>query len=351
VATNYVRYVDVDANAGGDGSTADLTGANCAFKSISIAFAWFGAGKCPWNLTTAGDTYTIICGSNHATNHTADTAMAYLTGPITSATSYIEVKADAASEYKGTWSTSKFRLEFAGANGFALFRTEEVKFIRVRKVQMKNTKTGTSTSHGIAPLPSAGAVHLYDSCGVFVSDSGYNGNMAFKMTGLNAAVTINFINCVLGGDGLAISAGHAVAVHTINMYSCVLVGYYTPVSRAGSTPFVLKNCYAHAKDGTAAYAGATLTTCASSDAASGSVGLRSVPYSTSTFANVTAGSEDFHLVTNSALLGQGTNTSGEADPFNFTVDIDGISRGSVWDVGVDQFVVPNAVYPFPCFKP
>jgi hypothetical protein len=84
-----------------------------------------------------------------------------------------------------------------------------------------------------------------------------------------------------------------------------------------------------------------MTTCASSDT-TGSTGLQNIAYDTTNFTNVTAGSEDLHIPTGSALKDVGTDTSGDAAPMNFTTDIDGETRSGTWDVGADELVTGGA---------
>lgn len=81
----------------------------------------------------------------------------------------------------------------------------------------------------------------------------------------------------------------------------------------------------------------TLTTSASSDT-SGSAGLQSIPYSTSTFTNVTAGTEDFHLVSGSSLIDAGTVTS-------YTTDQEGTIWSTPREIGVFNYVSSGSSIP------
>jgi hypothetical protein len=63
---------------------------------------------------------------------------------------------------------------------------------------------------------------------------------------------------------------------------------------------------------------------------------------TLTFTNVTAGSEDFHLIsTDTDAIDNGADLSG-----TFTTDIDGTTRSGTWDIGADEYVssAPTSTY-------
>jgi hypothetical protein len=103
----------------------------------------------------------------------------------------------------------------------------------------------------------------------------------------------------------------------------------------------LKNCYSggnttsdYMEGASAGWTNWTATTCMASDADASETGLtNSIAFDTSNFTNVTAGSEDLHLVTGSDLIDAGTDLSG-----TFTIDINGATRSGTWDVGPDEFV-------------
>ena len=100
-----IRYVDVDADAGGNGTTNALTGANCAYKSLSI---WEAARQT--DLVTGDIIEQCICESNGG-SHTADTTAAVIDGWTTDATRYIDIKTSAAGRHDGKWNTGKYRIE------------------------------------------------------------------------------------------------------------------------------------------------------------------------------------------------------------------------------------------------
>lgn len=153
------------------------------------------------------------------------------------------------------------------------------------------------------------------------------------------ALTVSFLNCLFfnfGTGGVTrILETQGGATVVLRVYSCTLVGGTAGLTRASGT-VTAKNCYVGGSS-IACFSGTVaLTTSASSDA-TGSVGHQGIPASTANFVSVTPGAENFHLVSGAALVGAGTNTSGEAAPLNFTTDIDGQVRPLIWDIGADQF--------------
>ncbi len=146
----------------------------------------------------------------------------------------------------------------------------------------------------------------------------------------NATTQTDFDTCICLGGGTGgglVRLGVADAV--VNVYNSVGVGIVTgfvDIQAAGTVN--LTNCYGQSSASVYDAGSGTLnlTTCASSDT-TGSTGLQSVAYDTTTFTNVTSGSEDFHLVDGSPLIGAGTTTT-------YTTDYAGDAWGDPQDIGV-----------------
>src|SRR6185503_16602425 len=104
--------------------------------------------------------------------------------------------------------------------------------------------------------------------------------------------------------------GHTTVLNCI--LSNISASSNNPTISSGSYNCAVKNCYANNSGSGSAYgSNLTLTTCASDDS-TGTSGLTSVAYSTSTgakFVSITDGSEDFHLQSGSALISAGTDLS------------------------------------------
>jgi hypothetical protein len=104
-------------------------------------------------------------------------------------------------------------------------------------------------------------------------------------------------------------------------------------SYAGSAAAFLYNCYCHGVDGgvDGTYTAIALAT---SDA-SGTID--NIPFSTDTFVDIDPATLDLHLVAASALIGAGTDLSGNPSPFDVPFDIDGDPRADPYSIGVDQY--------------
>ena len=124
--------------------------------------------------------------------------------------------------------------------------------------------------------------------------------------------------------GVCYGAYCYVSGGSLTIGSTTIIGGTSGLRRSTGT-CVAKNVYSGGSASGDFYGTMTKTTCASSDT-TGSAGLQEIPVSTATFVNVTAGTEDWHLAAGSALIGVGTDTSGDAAPMDFSDDIDGDAR-------------------------
>lgn len=172
---------------------------------------------------------------------------------------------------------------------------------------------------------------LYENC------IGYDtSNIAANWRG---GGTATYKNCAgFGATGTnaagfrALNNGSAGSVTWIN---CIAVANAT-YGFVNSVTATAKNCYAGGNT-TDAYSGTiTRTTCMHSSATSFSNSTGSIAYSTANFTNVTAASEDLHLVSGSALIAAGTGPASDAAVP--TTDFEGTVRsGATTDIGFDQF--------------
>jgi len=324
--TTVTKVVDPD-----NGSGADYT-------SLS---AWEAAQQ--GDLT--GVRNEIAVAKCRSTGGTADTTALVVNGWTTSATQYIKIWTDPAETYRhnGTYQTgNKYRLIVSETKTIATY----VNNLLIDGLQVVNTSAAT-TSVGIESTSLLTISNCIFKC---------SGNASFVNMGINSYNTSYIFNTIIyncGTHAATMGIGVPDGVNTF-IYNCTVV-----VTLAAATGYgiyngtgtaTIKNSYFAA--GTS-YVGATLTTSASSDASTGSVGLRSIAVNTTNFTNVTAGSEDFHLPVGSALINVGTDTHAEGAPLNFTTDIDGQTRTRTWDVGADEYysprVIRNRVIPNPGF--
>lgn len=326
--TINTRYVDVDAEVGGTGTTNGLTGGTCAYKSLSI---WEAARDADLTTGDGGGNYVVekaICGSAHA-NHTADTTAVSISEWTTSANSYISIETNASNRAGTSWSTSKYRLDISNAN--AIHIAED--YVRIDGLQighssingsnsiiLLNGQTATNNDARVSGCFLRGVANTtYAESGIYVSDADAN---------------ITVWNTIVCNIGVKADSGNVGVFHngsTCNLYSCTIDGGYYGVRALSGKTITAKNCYAEGSntawkaDGTI-----TMTSCAASDtSASGTNPLDNVAYDTDTFVNVTAGSEDLALAADglSPLVGAGATLTD--DPPGSTalgVDILGTTR-------------------------
>jgi hypothetical protein len=139
------------------------------------------------------------------------------------------------------------------------------------------------------------------------------------------------INCAILTEPISIRSDIASVID-----NCTCISHDGTIW-AVSEVCVVKNCYLASATPHASYNGSiTITTTYTSD---GNGSTPTAVYSTDTFTNVTAGSEDLSLVSGSALIGVGTDLRADATwPFDY--DIIGTTRGATWDVGAFEYVAP-----------
>lgn len=331
------RYVDCDAAAGGNGTTNALSGANCAYTSLSA-----------WNAARAGvlsEPEECICGSNDA-SHTADTTNLDLDGWTTSAANYISIKTDANSRASASWSDSKYRHVLDGYNWYV-----REQYVRFDGIQFRNTTTdGTGrTFYWISFDDVNNAVYI-SNC--HFRGPGGDDSVTWKPFNFGSNLQIKIWNCLAYGFSTYWNSYEDVnnAAIVVDIYNTVIIGNESMdmgIRREDGT-LRMKNCYVCGGSYGAYYGTITKTTCASDDT-TGDTGLQNIACDTSTgaghagFTNVTAGSEDFHLKSGSALIDVGTDTSGDSAPLNFTTDIDGETRSGTWDIGCDEYVAAGGL--------
>jgi parallel beta-helix repeat protein len=282
-----------------------------------------------WEAGRQGDIASLNFVEEAECYSMVDTAQMYISGWTTGVNNYIKIYTPTSERHRGKWDASKYVLSVTDNAAFS----SESGYLTIDGLQI-TTVSPTGSGNHIVSLIDANSFLLsncifkghnhtsYTQYGVWCRSNGQNTNM---------------FNCLIYNIK-AITGNYCVNVDysgTKNIYSCTAIGGQYGIARTDTSTLVIKNCYCGNSSAGDFHLATSLTTCASSDV-SGSVGLTSIAVSTTTFFNVTAGSDDYHLFYKSALKGVGTNTSGDTAPLNFTVDIDGQSRGTVWDIGADQ---------------
>jgi len=336
-AADTTIYVNTASTAGGDCTTNEITGDYRACPTLAAAEALL-----PADITAGGSAgiWTIV-----VEGQTADTQPVVFSGTITNSTYYIVVTADSNATYgrhRGVWNSNKYRLEITDATAI----TVQNNYVKLDGIQIVTLSPTANSRNGIVQsgtLTNGGNLLEVSNCIIKGSGSG-----VYTQTGIYAGANYSTIdvwntiiyNIATTGFSSGISAGSYTGV-SVSIYNSTVIGGVYSIRSSGSTPtLVVKNSYS---SGTlASYVNVdTLVTSASSDT-SGSLGLRNIAVNAINFINVSTSTEDFHLPSGSALVGVGTDTSGDSAPFNFITDIDGEDRRGLWDVGADEYIEPSS---------
>lgn len=272
----------------------------------------------------------------------ADTASVSVSGITMDATRYLHIYTDASNRAGLSWDTGKYQLLVANNVAFRMYASPEGSSL----VRFDGIQVGLS------------AANAHEQCPVIVEGAGagdtlWVSNCLIKQCGNNSYrlpcvdvwdsdSILYFWNNVCYGMGTtdhAINSCFLAQAGTSYVYSSVFIGGKYGINKGGAGTATVKNTYCGGTRTEDFYRSAgTLVkvNCASEDQSADDTSgadetatncvAAAVAYDTSTFTNVTAGSEDFHLVVGSALIGAGTTTSGESAPLDFTTDIDGDTR-------------------------
>lgn len=294
-----------------------------------------------WEDARDGVLSEIETGRGQCTGGTADSTVLTFDGSTTTSSFYMRLWTDTAESYRhaGTLPTgNKYRN--VGSSAYSHMISIADSYIVLEGLAVKNSDAnGLYTILIDQGVVSGSCLAKILSCvvvGAKWASLGYgvnqvDGNLTIVNTIIYASALDGFKNSY---------AANGPPKSTV--YNCVSCGNggvgFDVYDDAASA---IKNCYSGGNTGND-YAGKARTTCASEDS-TGSVGLQSIAYSTSSgayFTNITAGSENFHIGASSSLVGAATNLYNDGT-YAFQIDIDGNDRGGAaasWDVGADEYV-------------
>jgi hypothetical protein len=268
------------------------------------------------------------------TAHVQTLATTWTTG----ASNYIQVftpndtatQCNQTQRHSGVYSATKYRLAGNGTGGYLLYNA--VAYIRFEGLQLSNTQAG---DYGAA---------RFNGPAKESSDVRFTESIIYDTKGKGAEIgsgTVTFENdLIYGAEAVGIEVTYDAHEPDAYILNCDTVANGTYGVERYSGLATLKNVYSGG-NGTSDYNGTitSFTTCASSDSTSRTGVTPNIAYTTSNFTNVTAGSQDLHLVAgaSSTLLTGGTDLSA-----TFTKDIDGQTRTAPWSIGADELDVVNA---------
>jgi hypothetical protein len=303
-----------DVSGGNKTVTVKPSGQGGTYTSLQAAIT--GEVAANPNLITMGGILTI---SIEGTWSSADTTNVSLTGFTTDATHYVNVITDSANRASPFWSTSKYRLSYTGSNDVFSVTQD---YTRITGLQTEGLIGSGNYVLAVYNSGGSGLPSTIDSCFIRSLDTTPLFTARFQ--------SYNYmLNCIIMG-GVRCFQPYGASSRISN---CLFIGGSQYALDLNNNIQYIKNCYAYntANGAITNYTGASLTTCYTND---GSASTSIAAYTTSTFINVTSGSENLNLAAGSSLIGTGTDLSADYIPFNW--DMTGATRSS-WDVGVSYF--------------
>lgn len=256
---------------------------------------------------------------------------------------YIKITTPPTERHNGKWDENKYHI-VADSTGLRINANHTI----IDGLQLKVSSSSSYQIIGIASLlPEGGKAYIsnniiwgeatgdvYGGSGIYV---GYYDNPAD-----DTRYFYVWNNIVYGfnnnGNGVGYRGNTGGVVTYEYVYNNTIANCRTGF--AGSTRTILKNNigYNNTYDYSGSVGAASSTNNLSKDASAPAYNTY-YTNKTLTFVNATIGAtSDFHLVTSDTdAIGKGTNLSADSI-LPFSTDIDGVARGTTWDIGADQYV-------------
>lgn len=297
MTTEAIRYVDPEADVGGDGTTNALTGGTCAYVSLNV---WEAARQRDLTAATGDDSIEhVYCASNQdAGGGPADTTVVWINGWATDADHPIII--EGATSHGGVWSDDLYRHQCTNEDRSIGVFQDYVHFIGL---QLSHQMTSNTTGSIVSFHNDRGAGSLVDRCilkalpGTVSARGGIQADYSIPTAIIRNCLFYDFRN------GSNQGYGHSIwgVVQNCTHVNCAIGGYANSFTNSGFA-------------GCDSYGDGTRTTC-----------------STDTPTFVDADNDDFHLAAeDTTWRSQGTDLSAY-----FTDDIDGDTR-TAWSIGADD---------------
>ena len=332
MADYVTRYVNTAADAGGDGTTNALTGANCAHTSL---VAWMsGVTSRGSDLVTRDVIERVYCEGSGEQTTTSNYGLCNTYGKTTDATRYFEIIGNYTPTTTGSvWNTSCFRLAQTNSSVQGLYLYDA--YVKLRRIQYRHVSTAAGSD-----FMKNNTVEI-DRCLFKAEWSGSaTGNCVYLLPGTRVYNSI-FLDIINGTNDCR---GVTTGASTAYVYSCTFHNCYR-ASWMWANAATFKNCLAQ-DCGAACFAGtytaASTNNCSDDNTEPGS----NQQNGEVTF--VDEANDDFHLSADDAYAkGNGANLYEDAT-IAITVDIAGNARpNGVQCIGAFEYVESSPALAFP----
>lgn len=327
------RYVNTASSAGGDGTTNATSGANRAWADLAEAANALGS-----SLSTPIDIY---CEGSAADTSNVDQTVWDMTTTATNKLRIIGEQSPLHPNFSaaksGKWDTSLYRIEATNRNGLYNNIPEHVEYHGIQvQVTVSNGGSYIGIKTANANQDATDIACLGSHCIVKgVQTSGTVTGYESRPPTSPGRGTSRFYNCLAFDCNQGYTNDFGLSGDVGEFYNCTAASCGYGFVEAAAMKVV--NCLATAS-ANVGFVGtfASGSNYNAEDDGNGAPGANSRSSQTFTFVN--AAGDDWHL----ASTDTGAKGFGLADPTSgsFSDDIDGQTRGAIWDIGFDQYIDP-----------
>lgn len=254
-----------------------------------------------------------------------------MTGWTTDATRYVIIRPASGEGHVGIYDETKAYGSVSGSNQAAI--ENRANFTRIIGMQLKTT--GISVSPAVHQQSQCQGT-LVDKC-ILVCTSTTDSCLRISGGGSPSPHVCRNSVLLATSSSSVVSVIGVISVGVLTLYNNTIIGGTGALSSVNGGTITSDNNYLKA---TTIYGGATYvdrSNDATSNTEASNASLDNVAYSTANFVNVTAGSEDLHIVEGSVLVDNGADLSGSG----VTEDFTGQARTAPFDIGADELDPPG----------